>query len=169
MLHSYLQNYMNLIQLLQSSPYSIPVLACGVIILFILNIILIYRLSQFMRGDDAKSLEGIIKKYLNEVDDLKKHDEILAKHILSLEARLKDSVRNISTMRFKAFDVGASNQSFSVALLNEKGNGVIISSLHQRDRVTTFAKPIEKYTSTYDLTEEEQAVIEESKTAHKIK
>ncbi len=120
-----------------------------------------------MRGENAKSLESIIKKYLDEIDELKKHDELLSEHAFNLETRLSECVRNISVSRFKAFESGSSNQSFSISLVNEKGDGVVITSLHNRDRVSTFAKPISKYESTHELTDEEKQVLHDSKIANK--
>lgn len=120
-----------------------------------------------MRGESGKNLESIIREYLDKVDNLKEHDELIAKHAIDLEKRLSQCVRNVSTVRFKAFDSNSSNQSFAIALLNEQGNGVILSSLHHRDRFSMFAKPVSNYTSTHDLTDEEKGVLEEAKTAHK--
>jgi hypothetical protein len=73
----------------------------------------------------------------------------------------------VSTVRFKAFEQNSSNQSFAIALVNELGNGVILSSLHHRDHVSVFAKPVAEYASTHDLTEEEKSVLTEAKKAHK--
>ena len=120
-----------------------------------------------MRGEKVKNLEGIIREYLDKVDNLKKQNELITGHAIDLEKRLSQSIRNVSTVRFKAFDQNASNQSFAVALLNEHGDGVVLSSLHHRDRVSMFAKKIEHYASTHDLTEEERGVLEEAKSAHK--
>ncbi len=145
---------------------ALPLSAALIIVLFYV-VYLHYRISVFTRGENAKSLESVIRTYLDRVDDLKKHDELIAEHALKLDKRLSQSIRNVSTMRFKAFDQNGSNQSFAVALVNELGNGLILSSLHHRDRVSVFAKPVSGYTSTHDLTEEEQAVLEESKQAHK--
>ena len=74
----------------------------------------------------------------------------------------------VQTIRYKAYDASGSNQSFSIALLNEHGNGVVISSLHSHDRMSTFAKPIQKYESSYGLTEEEVLVVEDAKKEHMI-
>jgi hypothetical protein len=141
-------------------------LASALVILLAYVLYLHYKLSRFVRGENGKSLEDIIKKYLNHVDDLKKHDELIAEHALKLDKRLSQAVRNVSTMRFKAFEQNASNQSFAIALVNELGDGVILSSLHHRDRVSVFAKPVSEYKSTHDLTEEEIAVLEEARKAH---
>lgn len=126
-----------------------------------------YKLSRFTRGGTASSLEATILACLESVKSIEDRNELISKHALSLESRLSHSLRNAQTVRFKAVEQGGSNQSFSVALLNEKGNGVVLTTLHVRDRISTFAKPIEKYKSTHELTEEELEVIEKSRTEHK--
>lgn len=157
-------NLQNALPLILTQP-AIP-LAIALVIVLAYVIYLHRKLSHFMRGENAKSLESVIKEYLTHVDDLKKHDELIAEHALKLDKRLTQAVRNVSTVRFKAFDQNASNQSFAVALVNELGNGVILSSLHHRDHVSVFAKPIANYKSSHDLTEEEQGVLDEAKKAH---
>lgn len=144
---------------------TIPVSTVLVIVLLYV-FYLHYRLSTFMRGADAKSLESTIKEYLGHVDNLKKHDELIAEHALKLDKRLSQAIRNVSTMRFKAFDQSGGNQSFAIALLNELGDGVIISSLHHPNRVAVFAKPVSNYASTHDLSDEEEHVLREAKSAH---
>lgn len=91
---------------------------------------------------------------------------MLGDHALSLESRISQAVRNVSTLRFKAFETGTSNQSFAIALVNEQGDGVVLSSLHHRDRVATYAKPITKYKSDYDLSDEEKQVLADSEVSH---
>ncbi len=150
-----------------TSPYIIPALIVAVLFLLIVVLFLYHKIYIFTRGKNGKSLESTVRAYLDKVDELKKHDEIIAKHAFDLDNRLAQCIRNVSTVRYKAFDQNSSNQSFAIALVNEKGDGVLLSSLHHRDRVSIFAKPLVKYTSTYDLTEEELSVLEESKKAHK--
>jgi hypothetical protein len=109
-----------------------------------------------------------MKNCVDSVAKIEERNEFISKHALTLEEKVSHALRNAQTMRYKAFDANGSNQSFSIALVNEKGNGVVISSLHSRDRMSTFAKPVENYASSYELTEEEQGVLEEAKKAHKI-
>lgn len=125
------------------------------------------RLYHFTKGSPGASLENIIKACVESVAEIEKRNELISAHALSLDGRVSQALRNAQTVRYKAFEAGGSNQSFSIALLNEKGDGVVLSSLHARDRINTFAKPVEKYTSTYELTEEEYSVITEAKKAHK--
>lgn len=140
-----------------------------ILILFIYILYIHIKINNFTKGENGASLETLIKKCVDSVSEIEKRNELISEHALSLDSRVSHALRNAQMIRYKAFEAGGSNQSFSIALLNEKGNGVIISSLHARDRISTFAKPIEKYSSIYDLTEEEQQVIEDSKKDHKIK
>lgn len=127
-----------------------------------------HKIYRFTRGQNSLSLETLMKQCVDGVAEIEKRNELISKHALTLDERVSHSLRNAQTIRYKAFDANGSNQSFSIALVNENGNGVVISSLHAHDRMSTFAKPIENYQSSYDLTEEELSVLTDAKKAHKI-
>ena len=152
-----------------SSPYITASLFFVVTLVLIANVALTLRLRKLFKGQNAESLEPLIHEALQRIKELERHDEMLGDHALKLDERLTHAVRNVSTIRYKAFESGTSNQSFSVAFVNEQGSGIVISSLHHRDRVTTYAKPIANYKSEYDLSDEEKQVLEESKNAHEKK
>lgn len=152
-----------------SSPYLPFALLVVVALLVIANIFLILRLRKIFKGSDAQSLLPLLNECTERIKELESHDEMLGKHAVTLEDRVKQSIRNISTLRFKAFETGTSNQSFAIALVNEGGDGVIISSLHHRDRIATYAKPVVKYESEYDLSDEELQVLTEAKQSHRKK
>ncbi|MDB5260538.1 MAG: hypothetical protein JWN37_769 [Candidatus Nomurabacteria bacterium] len=143
-------------------------LSVALIIVLIYTIYLHLKIHKFTSGESGISLESIIKKNIESAEQIKKTNELILEHSELLDKKVSHSIRNAKVIRYKAFESHGSNQSFSVALLNEEGNGVIITSLHSNDRINTFAKPIEKYKSSYDLTEEEIQVINESKKEHGI-
>ena len=158
------------LSVLISTVIAYPVLPLGAafILLLIYTIYLHHKIHRFTRGQTGLSLEDIMKNCVDSVAKIEERNELISKHALTLNDRVSHALRNAQTIRYKAFDANGSNQSFSIALLNEKGNGVVISSLHSRDRMSTFAKPVEHYVSSYDLTEEEQGVVAEAKKAHKF-
>ena len=167
-LFCYTRQHMNLSQILgYSTEYQTFILGAAIFFLFVYTLYLHRKLSYFMRGENGRSLESTLHAYIEQVDSLKKHDELIAEHALKLDTRLAQAVRNVSTVRFKAFDQNSSNQSFAIALVNELGDGVILSSLHHRERVSVFAKPVAKYECAQDLTEEEEKVLLEAKTSHR--
>ena len=62
----------------------------------------------------------------------------------SLQNLLENNIQNIEVVRFNPFkDEGmGGDQSFAISFLDKKGNGVIMSSLYSREKVSVFAKPI---------------------------
>lgn len=161
-----MQSLTSFISSLPVSP--VILLTCALVVVTIYAMYLDHKIHRFTRGQSGASLEDIIKACVDSVSKIEQRNELISKHALTLNDRVSHSIRNVETLRYKAFDANGSNQSFSIALLNEKGNGVIISSLHSRDRMSTFAKPVTNYDSTYELTDEEQAVIKDAKSAHKV-
>jgi hypothetical protein len=83
----------------------------------------------------------------------------------NVEARLNRSIQAVETIRFNPFKGTGEggNQSFSTAFVNKNGSGVVISSLYSRDRVSIFSKPLEKFESQFELTEEEKDVVVSAK------
>jgi hypothetical protein len=143
-------------------------LTVALLVIIVYTFYLDHKIVVLTRGKSGSSLEDVIKECILSVQEIEKRNEFISKHALMLEDKVSHSIRNAQTIRYKAYEVNGSNQSFSVALVNEKGNGVILSSLHSHDRMSTFAKPVENYASTYELTDEETYVLEEAKSAHKI-
>lgn len=118
-----------------------------------------WRLKKFFKGKKAKDLEGVLVSLSDELKKLDVSREEIEKYLETVEKRLKKSVQNINTVRFNPFGDAGSNQSFSVAFLNERGDGVVISSLYSREKVNIYAKPIKNYQSEYTLSNEEKQVI----------
>ncbi len=130
-------------------------------ILTILVIRLELRIKKLVAGKDGKSLESAIssiKKGVMRLDAL--HNE-MRNQVEGVEKRVKKGIRRAETVRFNPFKGTGSggNQSFATALLDEGGNGVVLSSLYSRERVSVFAKPVTNYSSDYELSGEEKEVI----------
>ena len=125
-----------------------------------------HKVVVLTRGQNGASLEDVIRNCIASVEAIEKRNELIMDHASILNEKIAHAIRNVETIRYKAYDQNGTNQSFSVALVNEKGNGVVISSLHSHDRMSTFAKPVQNYSSTYDLTEEELAVLDDARAAH---
>ena len=57
----------------------------------------------------------------------------------------------------------AATRALRVALTDEDGNGVVISSLHSRDVTRVYGKPLAGWVSPYPLTEEEGQAIKKAR------
>lgn len=80
--------------------------------------------------------------------------DIEAMHGL-LDERTRRSLQHIGMVRFNPFDDTGSDQSFAIALLDDRRDGVVISSLHGRANTRLFAKPVSDGSSTHNLSDEE--------------
>ena len=121
------------------------------------------RLKRFFLGKKAKDLEDTILILEEEISGLKKAKENTEREMKEVNLKLKQSIRGLETIRFNPFPDQGSNQSFAISMLNEDGNGVVLSSLYSRERMSVFAKPIKNGKSEYDLTEEERRSLEKAK------
>lgn len=121
------------------------------------------RLKKFFEGSKGKDLESILVSVKEELNRMKTKEEEQEKTLRAMENKIKKSVQHVKTLRFNPFDDSGSNQSFAVALLDEEGSGVTLSSLYSRDKVGIYAKPVEKYQSEFSLSEEEKEVIKKIK------
>lgn len=121
------------------------------------------RLKKFFLGKKAKDLEDTITILETEITKLKKEREVIEKNITSINSKLKKSVRGLETIRFNPFPDQGSNQSFAIGMLNEEGDGLVISSLYSRERMSVFAKPIKGGKSEYELTTEEKEALNKAR------
>jgi len=139
-------------------------IAGGIFLLFIFWILSIeMRLKKIFRGKKAKDLEGVMADISDEIKNLNAGKEELEKYLGTVERRVKESIQNVGMIRFNPFENSGSNQSFAIAFLNEKGSGVVISSLYSREKVNVYAKPINNYQSEYTLSKEEKDAIAQSR------
>ena len=146
-------------------------IAVGVLFVFLLwNIRLEIKLRRLLSGKNAKSLEDVIVHIKEGHDDLHAFRKELEIYLEDVEERLLRSIQGVNTLRFNPFKGTGTggNQSFSTTFLNESGNGVVLSTLYARDRMSFFSKPIVNFSSTHELTSEEKEVIEKARTSMKI-
>jgi hypothetical protein len=128
------------------------------------------KVHKLLRGKNAKSLEDTILHNLESVNKLKEFQKDAIDYFENIENRLQRSIQSIETVRFNPFKGTGEggNQSFSTTFINEKGDGVVLSSLYSRDRISIFSKPLEKFDSNFELTDEEKNVVESAKKKIKV-
>ena len=141
----------------------IYILAGVIILLAIWVIVIERRLRRLFAGSKARNLEGIIGDIGKQMSELNEMQSQINKHLITVDRRLSKSIRKVETVRFNPFLDAGSNQSFAIAFMNDEGDGVVMSSLYARDRMSIFAKPITGGKSEFELSVEEQEVLKKSK------
>ena len=135
----------------------------GVIVLLVLWIVrLEVRLARLMRGGHGKSLEEHIRFAKQGVEELRIAKKEVENFLAELHERVRKGVSRVETLRFNPFrgDGSGGNQSFVTALLDDHGNGVILSGIYSREKVNVYAKPVKEFASEIQLSDEEREVLE---------
>ena len=114
---------------------------------------------ELFRGSKAQDLEGILRQQIKNTEEIsgslkKLENKNRATHNLSLK-----SVHKVGIVRFNPFNEVGGNQSFAIALLDDSGDGVTISSLFGREGTRVYAKAIKNKESEYKLSDEEKEAI----------
>ncbi|MEK7085381.1 MAG: DUF4446 family protein [Patescibacteria group bacterium] len=140
----------------------IYVLGALIVILAAWVALLERRLKKLFRGKKAGEFEDILRRIASELEELHAARADIEKYLETVERRLQKSVQHVGAVRFNPFQEVGGDQSFALALLDEKKNGLVISSLYGRESSRIYAKPLEGGKSKYQLSREEVNAIEEA-------
>ncbi|MCA1726474.1 MAG: DUF4446 family protein [Actinobacteria bacterium] len=86
----------------------------------------------------------------------------LAAEANRLDGVLKTAVQHVAVVRFDAFEDMGGRLSFSAALLDASGDGMVITSINGRQDTRCYAKPVRRGTSPHNLSDEEEVAIREA-------
>jgi hypothetical protein len=94
-----------------------------------------------------------------EVDGVPEDVLGLRQEVAALRAEAAGSLRHLGIVRYDAFgDVGG-RLSWSVGLLDDRGDGVVLTAIHGRSEARSYAKSIAAWTCDQPLSPEEQEAV----------
>lgn len=105
-------------------------------------------------------LPQLVERNARGVENLIKKTEDLFSLNGKLNKKIEESYRNFGLVRFDAFPEMGGELSFSIALLDDKYNGIIITSINGRQESRTFVKEIIEGKGAPSLSSEEEQAIE---------
>lgn len=127
--------------------------------LSILNYRIFALFNRLTKGVEVGDLKKILEKILDSESASKKQIEEAFKRINSLEENGKLHIQKVGLVRFNPFRELGGDHSFSLAFLDGKGSGIIITSLHTRDRTRVYMKDIKAGKSSFELSSEEKKAL----------
>lgn len=148
-----------------TNPYIALAAAALAILLACWCAYLTVRLNRLTKGGDGKSIEGALAALRADVTELSKFREEMEQYIISAERRLRRSIQFADLERFNPFQGtgDGGSQSFTSALLSEEGDGMVLSTIHARERMHVYGKRVEGFASANELTDEEQGLLTKGK------
>ena len=109
-----------------------------------------------------ETLRGILEGQAGQIVRLEKAVRSLHATSKRQEAAIASTVRNVGLLRYDAFEDVGGRLSFSCALLDDHGTGVVLTSINGRQETRVYAKPVTAGTSSYNLSTEEQEAIRQA-------
>ncbi len=84
--------------------------------------------------------------------------------LAALRADLGQALRHVAVVRYDAFGDMGGRLSFSAAIVDDDGDGLVVSSIHARGESRTYAKGVVGGSSDATLTPEEQQALAAART-----
>jgi hypothetical protein len=149
------------------APYLWAGLAAVVVLLVIWILALqvklgraVRRYDRVTRGVDGGTLQQILEKEIWRIQEATEKADALEARYDGLAANLRLCVQRVGVVRFNPFQDTGGDQSFSIALLDAQGDGVVMTAMYGRNDTRFWAKPIQSNSSKNTLAPEEQQAIQ---------
>lgn len=143
-----------------------------VVIFIVLVMVLWSKLNKLrktymamLNGESSLNVEDALIELQEKSAALNQRTDSTQQQISEVVQQLKKMKSHIGIHRYNAFAEGGSDLSFSVAILDEELDGVVLTGIHNRDETYVYAKPITQGQSSYTLSPEEKEAIHRG--AHK--
>ncbi len=93
------------------------------------------------------------------VEELPEDVHGLRQEVAALKREAGDALRHLAVVRYDAFGDMGGHLSWSLALLDDGGHGVVVTSIHGRSEARTYAKNVSAWTCEQQLSPEEEEAI----------
>lgn len=121
------------------------------------------KYNAFIKGTDAKSMEGAILKRFKEIDRLLAADAKKGVEIKELDDNLQIAVQKVGIVKYDAFKEMGGKLSFALAMLDKNNTGFVINAMHSREGCYTYIKEIIKGEAFIALGDEEKKAVDMAK------
>ena len=150
---------------LELSPSTLTLLT--LVALGLAAVALVYAIANAGRGGAAvggrikmdEGLRGILQGQAQQMQRLERAIRALHATDKKQQVEIEGSVRNVALLRYDAFEDVGGRLSFSCAMLDEHGSGVVLTSINGRQETRVYAKPVTGGVSTHNLSLEEEEAI----------
>ena len=109
-------------------------------------------------GDNDSFLRAMARKS-EEVQGLRGEVDDLAALLAKTRTELSDAIRHVSVVRYDAFGDMGGRLSFSAAMLDDGGDGLVLTSIHGRSETRSYIKGVKSGQSEASLSPEELQAI----------
>lgn len=124
------------------------------------------KYNKFMNGLSDASIEDVLEDCIYKINRSVEKNKELEYQLNEVKRNMYYCIQKVGVVRYNAFDNVGSDLSFSIALLNDNDDGLVLSSLYARESSSTYAKPITGGKSKYAMSAEELKAIDIAVKTH---
>lgn len=154
-------------ELLENNQFLSYLIITNIILILLVVGLIIYvvylskkYLSFMKKLGNGNNLDEMLKKYLEDVKNVKQDNSEIKAYYTKLDNDINASIQKIGLVRYNAFKDVGSDLSFAVALLDRENNGIVFNGIYGSESSNIYAKPIKNGESSYQLSEEEKYAID---------
>ena len=118
------------------------------------------RYDLFMRGKDAESLEELILRQQEDIEELKEAKLTDREAMRVMNRNIRASIQKFGIVHYDAFEGMGGKMSFALALLDYTNTGMIINCMHSREGCFIYVKEVEAGSTYTPLGAEEKEALE---------
>ncbi len=124
----------------------------------------ISRYNTLIGNTNKRNLQAVIETAIQESKRNQNKVEVLTKQVEQQEKMGASMFQKVSLARFNPFSNNGGEQSFVVALLDQKNNGIVFTSLQSRSGTRWYAKQVKEGKGTeFELSKEESEAVQKAK------
>ncbi len=140
------------------------ILTVWVIILTALYVKAVRHYQKLTAGVTKENLMKVLEEHFSRIEGLEQTANIIKKDIEGIKRKDLTHIQRVGLLRFNPFDETGGNQSFALSLLDDRGDGVVISSLHNREATRIYGKPVKNFSEAgFEFSAEEKQAVDEAK------
>jgi hypothetical protein len=138
----------------------VALLAFLIVLLLAARLRKVRRSYALLRGESGeKDIFAAFSRVIKRVQGIEERVDHVTAAQQEESLLRKVALQKFGLVRYDAFDDMGGRLSFSAALLDDNGDGVIISSINGRTETRTYAKLVRGLTSDHNLSDEEREAI----------
>lgn len=123
-------------------------------------LLLPYLKNMFNFKKKEKETPQDIGEVLEKLKEIEEENRKIKEELIEIKKREKLYLKKPGVVRFNPFPGEGGNQSFSIALVDQEKNGVVITNFYTKDGNRIYGKPIKSGSSEYALSKEEKKAVQ---------
>lgn len=120
------------------------------------------RYKAMLNGKSGADYEELLISVQEQLNARGQQTEENSQGLKAVRELIKQQKAHVEMVRYNAFDQSSSELSFSIAILNDYRDGIVLTGIHSREQTYMYAKSLEKGESKHLLSPEEKQAVEQA-------